>query len=173
MRCVICGHSSDPVWLWLWLWPAAVALSRPLAWELPYAVGAALKRREKRKRQSHFPWCLEKVDWTACVHVWTHVQLCMHAYGGRARLPVPVTSAFCPHPLCRLPRWSPVSVDGATPFLSLQKGKVGGRVAGVGGSRWPRRGAPGSSLLGRGVSRPKRGPSWKNCSSHPSHDLRP
>ena len=35
----------DPVLLWLWCSLAAVALIRPLAWELPYAVGAALKRQ--------------------------------------------------------------------------------------------------------------------------------
>ena len=29
--------------LWLWCRPAAVAPIRPLAWELPYATGAALK----------------------------------------------------------------------------------------------------------------------------------
>ena len=37
------------VWLWLWLWcrPAATALVRPLAWEFPYAVGVALKKKKK------------------------------------------------------------------------------------------------------------------------------
>ena len=33
----------------MWLWPAAVALIRPLAWELASAAGTALKR-QKRKR---------------------------------------------------------------------------------------------------------------------------
>ena len=37
-----CG--SDPALLWLLCRLAAVALIRPLAWEPPYAVGAALKR---------------------------------------------------------------------------------------------------------------------------------
>ena len=45
-----CGEGrrsgSDPAWLWLWRRPAARALIRPLAWELPYAVGAALKRQK-------------------------------------------------------------------------------------------------------------------------------
>ena len=40
-----CG--SDPVLLWLWQRPAAVAPIKPLAWEPPYAVAAAL---EKAKR---------------------------------------------------------------------------------------------------------------------------
>ena len=38
-----CRHSWDPTSLWLWHRPAAVAPIRPLAWELPYAVGLALK----------------------------------------------------------------------------------------------------------------------------------
>ena len=44
---VSCGVSHrrilDPALLWLWHRPAATAPIRPLAWELPYAVGAALK----------------------------------------------------------------------------------------------------------------------------------
>ena len=49
MSCGV-GHrcGSDPTLLWLWYRPAASALIGPLAWEPPYAVGAAL---EKAKRQ--------------------------------------------------------------------------------------------------------------------------
>ena len=35
---------KDPALLRLWCWPAAVALTGPVAWELPYAKGAALKK---------------------------------------------------------------------------------------------------------------------------------
>ena len=37
------GHRCclDPVFLWLWFRPVATALIGPLAWEPPYAVGAA------------------------------------------------------------------------------------------------------------------------------------
>jgi len=45
-----CRHGSDSEWLWLWLWLEATALIRPLAWEPPYAAGAAL---EKAKRHTH------------------------------------------------------------------------------------------------------------------------
>ena len=40
------GHRCglDPTLLWPWCRPAAIALIRPLAQELPYATGAALKR---------------------------------------------------------------------------------------------------------------------------------
>ena len=33
---------KDPALLWLWCRPAVAAPTGPLAWELPYAVGAAL-----------------------------------------------------------------------------------------------------------------------------------
>ena len=33
------------------LWPAAAALIRPLAWEPPYAPGAALKKPKKKKKE--------------------------------------------------------------------------------------------------------------------------
>ena len=40
---------KDPIWLWLWLWHrlGATAPIRPLVWELPYAIGVAIKRRKK------------------------------------------------------------------------------------------------------------------------------
>ena len=34
---------------WLWHRPATAALIRPLAWEFPYAVGAALEKKRKKK----------------------------------------------------------------------------------------------------------------------------
>ena len=43
-------RGSDLALLWLWRRPAATAPIRPLAWEPPYAVGAALKRRKKKKK---------------------------------------------------------------------------------------------------------------------------
>ena len=42
--CVGCRHSSDLALLWLWHRPAAVALIRPLAQELPYATGAVKEK---------------------------------------------------------------------------------------------------------------------------------
>ena len=41
-----CG--SDPSLLWLWLRLAVVAQILPLAWELLYAEGVALKRKKKK-----------------------------------------------------------------------------------------------------------------------------
>ena len=53
MSCgVVCRHSSDLALLWLWHRPAAVAPIGPLAWEPPYATGAALKEKKKKKEKS-------------------------------------------------------------------------------------------------------------------------
>ena len=41
---------KDPVLLWLWCRPAAVAPIHPLAWELPYAAGTALKKQKEKKK---------------------------------------------------------------------------------------------------------------------------
>ena len=41
----------DLVLLWLWCRRAAVALIRPLAWELPHAVGVALKKKKKEEEE--------------------------------------------------------------------------------------------------------------------------
>ena len=65
MSCGV-GHrrSSDPTLLWLWGRPAATALIRPLAWEPPYATGAALekarkKKKTKKKKEKKVPICIE------------------------------------------------------------------------------------------------------------------
>ena len=42
-----CRLGLDPTLLWLWRRPVAVALIRPLAWELSYVMGAALKKKKK------------------------------------------------------------------------------------------------------------------------------
>ena len=41
---------------------AAAALSRPLAWEFPHAVSAALKRKKKKKKKKGEQG-LSKTDW--------------------------------------------------------------------------------------------------------------
>ena len=51
MSCGVGRRESSDL-QWLWRTPAAVAPIRPLAWEPPYAEGAALKvKRKKKKRQ--------------------------------------------------------------------------------------------------------------------------
>jgi len=53
-----CRGGSDPALLWLWHRPVATAPIQPLAWEPPYAAGAAQEiattttiKRQKDKRQ--------------------------------------------------------------------------------------------------------------------------
>ena len=54
MSCSVgCRLGLDPVLLWLWCRLAATALIQLLAWELPYAMGAALKRHIHTKK-GHF-----------------------------------------------------------------------------------------------------------------------
>ena len=65
-----CG--LHPMLLWQWYRPAPVALIRPLAWESPYAAGAALKKKPKNKKKgttqhSH--------------HVFLHLSLSLHTLG--------------------------------------------------------------------------------------------
>ena len=41
---------SDPALLWLWRRPVAIApIRRPLAWEPPYAMGAAVEKAKKKQ----------------------------------------------------------------------------------------------------------------------------
>ena len=44
-------HSLDLTLLWLWRRPVAIALIQPLAWEPPYTMGVALKKKQKKKRK--------------------------------------------------------------------------------------------------------------------------
>ena len=52
MSCGV-GHrcGSNPTLQWLWCRPVATALIRPLALELPYAKGAALRKGKKTKKK--------------------------------------------------------------------------------------------------------------------------
>ena len=52
MSCGVgCRLGLDPKLLWLWCRPAATALIRPLAWEPPYAAGAALEKTKNNKNK--------------------------------------------------------------------------------------------------------------------------
>ena len=44
-------RGSNRTLLWLWHRQAAEGLIRPLAWELPYAMGAALKKQKTKERK--------------------------------------------------------------------------------------------------------------------------
>ena len=49
MSCDV-GHrcGSDPALLWLWRRPVTTVPIRPLAWEPPYAAGAALEKAKNK-----------------------------------------------------------------------------------------------------------------------------
>ena len=52
MSCGVGGrHGSDPAFLWLWRRLAATAPIQALAWEPPYAAGAALEKGKKTKKK--------------------------------------------------------------------------------------------------------------------------
>ena len=48
---VSCRRGSDPTLLWLWRRPVATAPIRPLAWESPYATGAAPEKAKRQKKK--------------------------------------------------------------------------------------------------------------------------
>ena len=50
--------SSDPALLWLWHRPEAKAPIRPLAWEPPYAEGAALEKAKRKKKKNLMPFAI-------------------------------------------------------------------------------------------------------------------
>ena len=61
MSCGVgCRHGSDPALLWLWRRPAAATSIRPLASELPYAAGMALRRKKKFTREIILDGTVEK-----------------------------------------------------------------------------------------------------------------
>ena len=54
-------HGLELALLWLWRRLAAIVPIQPLAWELPYAVGVALKKGKEEKRKET-PILLSKVN---------------------------------------------------------------------------------------------------------------
>ena len=53
MSCSIgCRRGLDLAWLWLWRRPVATAPIRPVAWEPPYAAGAALEKATRQENKT-------------------------------------------------------------------------------------------------------------------------
>ena len=89
-----CRCGSDPALLWLWRRPVATAVSRPLAWEPPYAAGVALEKREKKKTKKKVKLSLCGVPlWLSGLRIW----FCHHCGSGYSystgSTPRPGTSA--------------------------------------------------------------------------------
>ena len=74
-----CRRGLDLAWLWLWRRPAAVALIPPLAWEPPYALGAALVKTKQNKEISLDPLhiqCILLHDYTTLwllIYSWVNI----------------------------------------------------------------------------------------------------
>ena len=65
MSCGAGGRGGlDLVLLWLWQRLAATAPIGPLAWEPPYATGAALEKTKKKKRKK-----LKQLKWPSLENV--------------------------------------------------------------------------------------------------------
>ena len=47
---VVCRYGLHLALLWLWCRLATAALIRPIAWELPYATGVALKKKKRQNK---------------------------------------------------------------------------------------------------------------------------
>ena len=58
-----CRFGSAPSLLWLWCRPAATGLIQPLAWELVYAAGTALKSKKIKEEESMLEWKWLKTIW--------------------------------------------------------------------------------------------------------------
>ena len=84
MSCGVgCRRGSDPALLWLWRRPVATAPFQPLAWEPPYAAGAAQeiatttttakdkKRQKDKKKKGHNELlCRTDTDSQTLKNVW-------------------------------------------------------------------------------------------------------
>ena len=65
-------RGSDPALLWFWGRLVAAAQIEPLAWETPYAAGAAKKwQKEKKKKKKKKMECLIESGHEACTHCHT------------------------------------------------------------------------------------------------------
>ena len=65
---VACRRGSDPVLLWLRCRLGATSLIQPLAWELPYAAGAAVKRPKKKNELIKSPPSLAHLIFSDTAH---------------------------------------------------------------------------------------------------------
>ena len=61
---------SDPALLWLWCRLAATALIWHLAWEPPYATGAALKKKKWIRKYSLCVCLLKEIDKISSLNIW-------------------------------------------------------------------------------------------------------
>ena len=68
---------------WLWRRPAAAAPMQPLVWERPHALGVALKRPKKKKKDSQISGMSSWVDGDASYKMGTTTK--ERNYGGKSK----------------------------------------------------------------------------------------
>ena len=67
MSCgVDCRRGLDPVLLWLWCRPVVTAPIGPLAWEPPYAAGAAQETAKRQKKKKFHCLALKQCISNGC-----------------------------------------------------------------------------------------------------------
>ena len=104
MVCIGCRRDWDPALLWLWCRPAAAALIPPLAWELPYALGVALKKQKKKKKKKkenelcHLikPCTLEKIQVANSLAAKPRGTWCLPTKLSASLPSLPMSSLACP-----------------------------------------------------------------------------
>ena len=84
-------HVSDLAWLWLWCRLATVAPTRPLAWEPPYASGAALKKKKKV--------CMYMYEWVTLLYSrnWQNIINQLHFNNNHLKIAAVVLLLQNPH----------------------------------------------------------------------------
>ena len=73
-------HGLDLAWLWLWCRLAAVVPIGPLAWELPYNMVVALKKKKTKKAVTTSVEDLKTNDILAWYIIYLYIYLSTHAY---------------------------------------------------------------------------------------------
>ena len=105
------SHSLDPELLWLWCRPAATALIQSLAWELPHAVGLALKQTNKQTKSAcliaeyfrvvRFKFCIIVIVVSCKTYKYLDIQSGhQHCQQGVLTIDDRKNLAGCSHPTC-------------------------------------------------------------------------
>ena len=84
MSCGVgCRRGSDPALLWLWHRPVATAPTGPLAWEPPYASGAAqeiAKKDKKKIRITENNFIKAKSEGFIFIHIHRHIYMYIYIF---------------------------------------------------------------------------------------------
>ena len=101
---LVTDSGSDLALLCLWCRPAAIAQIQILAWELPYAMGTALKKDQKKpkKKSNQYPWGCKFNPWpcsVGCRYGWDPALLWLW-HGPAAAAPIQPIAQELPYATC-------------------------------------------------------------------------